>query len=647
MSPRRRAPVTAPVPDLLALGLSVLGAIVFVCLSVSRHVAFQSHAFDLGNMDQAVWNTLQGRPLRFTDMQVGRAVLTTRLAIHVEPILFPISLLYLIAGAPETLLVLQGVVVAAGAIPAYLLARDVLGSSWPALAFPLAYLLHPSLQNAVLDDFHAVTLSATFLMWALLYAWRDRAVPFLLWGILAASTKEEVGLAVAALGLLFLVRHRWRVALPVALGGVGWFLVSVMLIVPANNPAGHSPYLDRYAYLGHGIGGILGGIARRPALVAATLLSVPRLTYFLGLVHPLGLVSLLGLPVLLTALPALLINALSADPSMYSGFYQYSVEIVPAVVGSAAIGIARLSDAMRRRKVRGARFARSILLALTLVAAVVDSWRFGFTPLARGYVIPGAGPHQRLERQLLALIPPRAVVAAADEMEPHLSQRRWVYLLPTLHPSNGPRAGWVALDASIAGLPATPRRLRQVAVGALDRGYGIVAAADGILILRRGAPGRTLPPAFFSFLYDQSPAADALRVRAGGLELVGATVHPRNRFINRSRPAIGIDTDWKVVGRIAPGTRIVFSLSPVYTGRIAPSRPAVTSADSPAWDWLPLSRWPRGRVVHAASIPLLTAPYRSGYVDARVAIVRGTMGSTGESRIRATTVRLATVRVEW
>jgi len=109
--------------------LSLLFAGVMGWLSAARHRAYQSHAFDLGNMDQAVWNTAHGQPLRFTDMSVHGRVLTDRLAIHVEPLLAVFAPLYLVYPHVSVLLVAQAVVVASGAVPAYLLARSVLGVS--------------------------------------------------------------------------------------------------------------------------------------------------------------------------------------------------------------------------------------------------------------------------------------------------------------------------------------------------------------------------------------------------------------------------------------------------------------------------------------------------------------------------------------
>jgi len=622
-------------------------AVLYSWLSVARHLAFQSHAYDLGHMDQAVWNTLHGRLFWFTDMPAGGRVLTSRLAIHVEPLLLPIAALYLLHGGPETLLVLQAVVVALGALPAYLLARSMMGRPWLSLVFPAAFLLHPSLQNAVLDDFHAVTLSATFLMLALLFLFRGATFPFAVSAALAAATKEEVGLLVAMMGLYLLIRRRWYAGFMAVACGLGWFLVCTLWIIPAANPSGRSPYLARYAYLGHGMLGVILSPLRHPGLVARTLTSTPRLDYLTYLLHPLGYVPLVGLPVLLLALPSLAINELSADPRMYSGFYQYSTELIPFIVAAAAIGVA----ACARTAGRGGppRMLAPALAAIVLVASLFDSWQFGFSPLARGYAIPSAGRHQALERRLLGLIPQAAVAAAADEIQPHLSDRRWIYTLPVTHPTNGPPAQYVALDASIPSEPVEPHTLHSLALRLLANGYGVAAASDGILILRRGARNGRLPASFFNFAVPANPSYAPLHAGWAQLRLLGIRVHPSYGFVNRSRPAIEVETYWRVGSPLSTSARVEFALSPVYGGR----HPAWSSGwhvdrDSPTLDWLPLHRWARDRTVLVASLPLVPPPYTQGRVD--VAVVAEGLGGVSVDRGRrvagnARAARVATIDV--
>jgi len=609
-------------PWVLLLVMVVAVGFGFAVLAVLRHRAFQSHAFDLGNMDQAVWSTLHGHPLRFTDMDVGGRVLTNRLAIHVEPLLIVMAPLYLLHDGPETLLVAQALVVASGAVPAYLIARTALGRPHLALVFPAAYLLHPTLQNAMLDDFHAVAMSACFLLWALFFAYQGHVRGFLVAGLLAASTKEEIGLLVATVSLLLALK-KWRMGILGFALGCGWFVCCMTVIVPHFNPGGHSPYLERYAYLGHGLTGIMEGIVRNPHLTWTVLTSPARLDYLAALMHPLGWTSLLALPLLALAAPSFAINMLSADPTMYSGLYQYSAEVIPFVIASSAIGIRVVTLPALRHDMRQGWWIVTTLCVLALAASFLDDRRYGFSPLAEGFSVPSVGPHQRLEDRFLRAIPSGAVVSASDEIEPHLSHRTWIYLLPTLHPRNGPVPEYVVLDASIASLPTTPRTLHRSALEALGHGYGIVAGRDGLLLLRRGAVARRFPAHFLDFALHAHPGLNAANATWGALRLVNFTVHPRDDFLSRSRPAIQVEMNWRPRTTVPASVRIEVWCSPVYTGTHPRfSRRWQVVDDSPTWDWLPVRSWPRGRTIHAAALPLLPNVDAQGEVDVAISVSR-------------------------
>src|SRR6266567_3358900 len=69
--------------------------------AVLRYTTFKATAFDLGNMDQVLWNTLHGRFFEMTNKSIDWYGPSNRLAIHVEPILIPLSWLYLIYSDPK------------------------------------------------------------------------------------------------------------------------------------------------------------------------------------------------------------------------------------------------------------------------------------------------------------------------------------------------------------------------------------------------------------------------------------------------------------------------------------------------------------------------------------------------------------------
>ncbi len=214
-------------------------ALFFGSLAVLRHNAFQTTAFDLGNVDQAVWNTIHGRPLAMTNIEG----LSNRLGTHVEPILLPVSLLYLVWSDPRALLLLQTVVIALGAWPVHRLARRALsrpdqapGAPPPSafaeevlpLLFAAVYLLTPALQSANLFDFHAVALAPTFFLLALYGLETRRWGGYALFALLTMSCKEDMPLLVAMLGLYALVIRREWIAGLATLGVAGaWFLAAV------------------------------------------------------------------------------------------------------------------------------------------------------------------------------------------------------------------------------------------------------------------------------------------------------------------------------------------------------------------------------------------------------------------------------------
>ncbi|MBO0796627.1 MAG: DUF2079 domain-containing protein, partial [Ktedonobacteraceae bacterium] len=146
----------------IAMGIVTIAAIsfcaFFIAYLLARHDALQTTAEDLGIMDQAIWSTLHGNILHQTicnsisDTNCYSPDGIMRFAIHVEPILFPISLLYALWPTPKTLLVVQTLIVASGAFPAFWLARLRLRNELAAVAVALLYLLYPAQQQATVFD---------------------------------------------------------------------------------------------------------------------------------------------------------------------------------------------------------------------------------------------------------------------------------------------------------------------------------------------------------------------------------------------------------------------------------------------------------------------------------------------------------------
>ena len=184
----------------------------FSFLAVQRHLAGGSHAEDLGFTDQVLNNFLRGQWFRMsvyqgatwnTELDIGRiARPDSLLAFHVEPMLLLLVPIYAIGGGVIGLLVLQAMALAAGAIPAYRLARHATGSALPGVAVATAYLLSPLGQWAVLADFHTSTIAPPLLLLAVeRLVVGNSAKQALAAAAVALTAREDVGPVVAALGV--------------------------------------------------------------------------------------------------------------------------------------------------------------------------------------------------------------------------------------------------------------------------------------------------------------------------------------------------------------------------------------------------------------------------------------------------------------
>src|SRR6266849_5565899 len=246
----------------LATGLVALLAVAFSAFFImyltTRHSVYLTNAEDLGNMDQAIWNTLHGRLLNQTicntvsDTNCYSFEGITRFAIHFEPILFPVSLLYLIWPDPRMLQIIQTLVVASGAFPAFWLARLRLRNELAGVGIAALYLLYPAQQFATVSDFHAVTFTAAFLLFTLYFMYTRRTVWLFVFAVLSMACKEEIPLVVAMFGLWsILFQQRWRSGLALMLLASGWAVVSFFIIPHIFSPTEHSLVASRYGSLGH------------------------------------------------------------------------------------------------------------------------------------------------------------------------------------------------------------------------------------------------------------------------------------------------------------------------------------------------------------------------------------------------------------
>jgi len=605
---------------IILIMLIAVFAIFFSVLSIQQHRAFLTNGLDLGNVDQALWNTAQGRFLQFTIM----APVESRLALHVEPILlFFVPFYWLNLGRPELLLIVQATVVALGAWPLYQIALIHLAPSlsptpnsplsiinYQLLIIPAAYLLLPTLQSAVLFDFHAVTMAPTFLLFAFLALERKQNGRFLLFAVLAMACKEDMPLTVAMLGLYAgLAQRRWRLAgLTMAISAV-WFGLAFFVIQP-RFASGGNIQLDRYAWLGDDPLSMLTTALTNPRLVFDHLWTEVNLPgYLFNLFLPTAFLALLSPLTLIPMLPTLAVNLLSDNPFTWRlEDFHYGAPLAPFLFIAAIYGIRRLAAWRTNQKQTFLRLSLGLSLLL-LICSIIYHYHRGYTPLARPFHWPEVTAHHHQLEPILANVPSGAPVFAQSNLAPHLSHREILYsdfgyFTDPDFPAQTPVTDILLDVTSFENIGGLHQFLKET-FGA-DDNYQLIAAEDGILHLKVNtsspldkaepapssltanlqSPVSNLQSSFFSFTQPTSPLDYNLPVDFGDvLRLHGYTLY----FNRQEEIQVTVDLEAR---------QPLESIRPVLYLLDSAGQPLGATEDlQPTLVWYPVEQWPVGQTV--------------------------------------------------
>lgn len=410
----------------LALGVLMLAWVVVLSVAAWLKLESLGMGFDLGMYEQVIWNTAHGRlfatsAFNYTTIHIGSDL------ILLEAVLAPI---YALLPSTMTLLVLQVVAVAAGALPLYLLARDRLQSSAAGLGAAAAYLLYVPLLYLTLNEFQPRAFALVAILFAIYYLDRARWVPFMVALLLSLLTRSDVALFVGMIGVVaFLWRKPWRFVLGPVIVGALWFVLALFVVVPHfKTTSGGFVYIGTYAWLGSTPAEMIGTVLTRPGYVLETVFSPAKLQFLLHVWGPTLPFSLLRPDILLLAAPTLAINLLSQFAVQANITRQYGALLYPVAYAGAVLGIAWLA----KREWIATRLPRAVFVngtvGLVLVLTLAESLVVG-NPVVSLYR-RSASPRAESARQLIAAVPAEARLAITNHVGPFAAQREGFYFFP-------------------------------------------------------------------------------------------------------------------------------------------------------------------------------------------------------------------------
>jgi uncharacterized membrane protein len=445
--------------------------LLFATAAVVVYLAYQEQRLDLGDMVQAVWSTAHGHFLQVTTPS-GREV--NRLGLHADPFLVLFAPLWWIWPSPLLLLVVQALAVASGVLPVYWLARKALASERAGAHFAFIYLLFPATQyNALTDKTgpHPVSFAVPLILYAIWFLYTDRLFPFAVMALLAASTKEEIPIAVGCLGIWYAVRKGKRLAgATIFVLGAAATLVDVLVVIPHYSPTGQSPFAGRYTAIGGTPHGMAHKLVSDPLAFVHAVASWPKLVFLVLLLVPfLGLWALEPL-LALCAIPELAVDLFSSEPLQTQIQGHYTAGILPFVVAASILGTGKLQRDPARVSFYALAGAALLMVLSPLIPAGAD------LPAARP-----ADPDHAAKSSALKIVPADARVAASQEIAGYLSERRHISVFPFTH-----GARWIVVDADDTSYGGDETRFRR-AVRRYERdpSWRTIYSAGRIAVLRK------------------------------------------------------------------------------------------------------------------------------------------------------------------
>jgi Predicted membrane protein (DUF2079) len=277
------------------------------------------------------------------------------------------------------------------------------------------------------------------------------------------------------------------------------------------------------------------------------------------------------------------------------------------------------------------------LIGFVLFAVVREDMPYGSLPISKAFTWPQITYHARLAQRLIDMIPESASVSAQSSLVPHISERKSIYLFPYQDNSSD----YIFLDTTSYVYPfqTSSSYINEVKTVILSGNYGVIAAQDGYLLLKRGlpAPGISplspvqqgvdvlpqLPDNFCSFIrVSPQQVTNPLKVdfssnanSSTDVSLVGYSVAPPQSFSIVTPHYIQVTAYWKVNTPELPPLRVQLILFNAL------GEQEFSSIDFPALSWCPTSTWKPGTIVRTTSSAVWIGSVPNGLAHVAIALL--------------------------
>ncbi len=430
------------------LHLMVILYVTFFSINtLMRHATFASSAWDLGIFNQALYTTVKQGKLFYYTAELYANPSGTIFGVHFSPILFLIIPFYIILPRPETLLVIQTIILASGVYPTFLIARKTLKHKSMPLLFSILYLAYCHLHSVNLFDFHPDAFFIPFALFSWYFFTKQKWTGYFLFMLLCFFTKETSSIPFFVLGLVdaWSIREKIiayvrpqkrefrdrRILVPIAT-----IVISTLWYPLANafihlfNPSPSSRFVQGTPW--NVLGGnlldfsTLGSITTLNFFGALQYQFDFKLFYLFTILAPLAFLPVIKYSYFLPVVPWLVLVFLSNYSPYYQLGHHYSAIIVPFAIIAAIYGLERLGLTFNLNEKKLLQIFKKVVLVALLFALSLSVMGLPLTKME----LLSISKHDKSVYEAIEIIPPQASVLTQYDVFPHVSSRVNSFVVP-------------------------------------------------------------------------------------------------------------------------------------------------------------------------------------------------------------------------
>ena len=452
----------------IVAGLCCFGGI--ATMGVLRYKAFAAPNFDFGIWCNMFYNMKETALAMVT---CERDMLLSHFAVHISPVYYLILPFYCLFPSPETLQIAQAVVLAAGIVPVFLLARHFKLSNPQTALVSALYAFFPIITTGCSYDLHENCFLPLFLLFTFYFYEIKKPIPMYVCAILVLSVKEDAAVYILLFALFLLVSERKYLHGGIlAAMAIGYFLLCGYLLETTGTGMMSNRYDNLIFDPEDGLGGAIKTILVNPGYVLTQLFADKdvkwdKVMYIVYTLLPLGFLPFATKKASRWLLVTpMLINLLTMYPYQPRIGFQYHFGVAAFLIYAMLKNLPEIESTEVRRTLlsiaSAACLCSYLVVALPLVTPRLKDW------------VDDKEYYLEMEAFLEENVPDDASVAASTYLLPHLASRDEIFEVH--YHKNQPDIEYVVLDARYASY-------EKFYWDYLAHGYTVVAEMENCIIV--------------------------------------------------------------------------------------------------------------------------------------------------------------------